>query len=66
MSTMNNHRQRLATLEQQADATTLISTFIMTSGQEDADRQVRQFKALHPDRSMTLFVMVGPTACVAR
>lgn len=47
-------------------ATALVSTFIMAADQKDADHQVRQFEALHPDRGMTLFVMVGPTIGAAR
>ena len=66
MSTMNNHRQRIEILEHQLGVTAFVSTFIMATSREDADRQVRQCEALYPECGMTLFVMIGPTAGVAR
>jgi hypothetical protein len=52
-------------LKHQLDATVFVSTFIMAASREDADRQVQQHKALHPECGTTLSVMIGPTAGVA-
>lgn len=65
MSAMKSCRQRIEALEKQTGATGLVSTFILAPDRTDADRQVRQYDARHPDCRMTLFVMIGPTAAVA-
>ena len=65
MSAMKNCRQRVEALEKQTGAAAVVRAFILAIGRADADRQVRQFDARHPDCRMTLFVMIGPTAAVA-
>lgn len=62
---MKNRRQRIEAMEKRTGAREQPSTFILAMDREDADRQVRQFEALHPDCRMTLFVMIGPTAAAA-
>lgn len=59
---MMNRRQRIESPKKQQGLPEPVSTFILATDREDADRQVRQFEALHPDCRMTLFVMIGPTA----
>lgn len=56
---MQSWQRRVEAMEKQQGARELVSTFILATNRDDADRQVRQFAAHHPSFGMTLFVMMG-------
>lgn len=62
---LQSWHRRVETLGKRTGATKLVSSFILATDREDADRQVRQFVADHAGNAMTLFVMMRPNTKVA-